>query len=294
MIKRIDSRQSFTCVTNDIINDKRLDWKELGLLIYLLSKPDNWTVHTNQLVKERNLGRDGVRMIMKKLQECGYMGYHRDSGGKTYWWVSEKPQTDNPYKGVEKPQTEKPHVENPVVLVNTDCLVNTDIKTTTSRKSKKHGQQDMEMAEGMLSLIRAINPHQKQPNMDSWANTIRLMVERDGIPYQEIARVFQWANEDNFWKSNILSPEKLRKQFDQLTIRSKQDGKSNQTPAQTRNDIHRNFYEKVALTGDLGSSDFREDADTLRTLMDEASRREREGNVESDNGVVGFAQLLDG
>ncbi|MGS1814239.1 hypothetical protein GHV20_004705 [Klebsiella oxytoca] len=28
--------------------------------------------------------------------------------------------------------------------------------------------------------------------------------------------MFKWANEDDFWQKNILSPSKLRKQWDQL------------------------------------------------------------------------------
>jgi hypothetical protein len=38
--------------------------------------------------------------------------------------------------------------------------------------------------------------------------------------------VFGWANQDGFWKSNILSPAKLREKFSQLKIQmeGKKDG----------------------------------------------------------------------
>ena len=39
----------------------------------------------------------------------------------------------------------------------------------------------------------------------------------------DIRAVFGWANVDSFWQSNILSPAKLRKQFDQLNL--KRNGK---------------------------------------------------------------------
>ncbi len=82
-------------------------------------------------------------------------------------------------------------------------------------------EEDRAVAEWMLDLIRKLNPAHKKPNLDRWANTIRLMRERDGKTPEDIRAVFAWANADSFWQSNILSPEKLRDQFDQLTLKRK-------------------------------------------------------------------------
>jgi hypothetical protein len=49
MIKRLPRRTTWTILPNEIVNDDRLDWKEFGLLAYLLSKPDNWETHPRQL-----------------------------------------------------------------------------------------------------------------------------------------------------------------------------------------------------------------------------------------------------
>jgi hypothetical protein len=76
----------------------------------------------------------------------------------------------------------------------------------------------------MLGLIRDLNPEHKQPSLDRWANTIRLMRERDRRSSEDIRAVFAWANADSFWQGNILSPDKLRKQFDQLNLKRKQHG----------------------------------------------------------------------
>lgn len=42
---------------------------------------------------------------------------------------------------------------------------------------------------------------------------------RDKRTHYEICDLFQWANRDEFWKDNILSPSSLRKQWDQLTTK---------------------------------------------------------------------------
>lgn len=79
--------------------------------------------------------------------------------------------------------------------------------------------------------IKELNPNAKDPNLDKWANEIRLMRERDKRSHEEIMKIFTWANNDPFWRTNILSPSKLRKQFDQLTVKS--NGENNGTHQQT-------------------------------------------------------------
>lgn len=93
---------------------------------------------------------------------------------------------------------------------NTDTDVNTDTKKTSPG--------DVFVSEHFFQLIQALNPKHKTPNFKAWANDIRLMRERDGRTLDEIRELFQWANDDPFWKTNILSPATLRKQWDKLVI----------------------------------------------------------------------------
>ena len=74
------------------------------------------------------------------------------------------------------------------------------------------------LSETILADIRVINPKHKTPNLEKWADTIRLMRERDGHTLAEILDIWKWANKHSFWSSNILSPEKLREQWDRLVI----------------------------------------------------------------------------
>lgn len=98
------------------------------------------------------------------------------------------------------------------------------IPSTSKTKSRTRKvifqDQDLATAKWMLKLLQDLNPNHKSPNFNEWANTIRLMRERDNRSDEEIRRVFQFANNDDFWKSNILSPAKLREKFDTLSIRA--------------------------------------------------------------------------
>lgn len=77
-------------------------------------------------------------------------------------------------------------------------------------------QLDSEMSEWMFERVQAVSPYVKKPNWRSWADTIRLMRERDGIERSVIARAFAWANKHSFWRTNVLSPGALRRNFDKI------------------------------------------------------------------------------
>ena len=109
-------------------------------------------------------------------------------------------------------------------LVNTNNNVNNENNVNNvnkeTEKPKKYNDDDLTTAEWIFEKILDINPSNKKPNFDSWDDTIRLMRERDGKSHKEICKVFSWANNDHFWRGNILSPQKLRDKFDQLSIQS--------------------------------------------------------------------------
>jgi hypothetical protein len=89
--------------------------------------------------------------------------------------------------------------------------------------SRKYEIYDMELAQHFYSLILENNENAKQPNFEVWANDIRLMRERDIRTEEQIKYLMDWTQNDEFWKSNILSPSKLREKFDQLVIKVKSD-----------------------------------------------------------------------
>lgn len=62
------------------------------------------------------------------------------------------------------------------------------------------------------------NPNHKTPNFKTWCKSIRLMIDSDKRNPEEIETVIEWCQDDEFWQNNILSPEKLRKQYDRLFL----------------------------------------------------------------------------
>jgi hypothetical protein len=96
MIIRREHRRNYTVVSNEVIEDGRLSYDALGLLTFLLSRPDDWEVHVNHLRRRGGLGRDKMNGIVAQLQEGGYLRYELSrndrgvlTGGR--WIVREDP-----------------------------------------------------------------------------------------------------------------------------------------------------------------------------------------------------------
>lgn len=84
------------------------------------------------------------------------------------------------------------------------------------KRELKFSSSDMDVARSIWEMVESVVENPTTPNLKSWANTIRLIVERDGHSHSEILDLFTWANSDHFWWKNIQSPEKLRKQWNNL------------------------------------------------------------------------------
>lgn len=108
----------------------------MGMLSYLLSKPDNWSVSPSHLAKvthgtNKKTGRDGVYSILKELKCAGYIRTQKHSSGEMDYLVLDEPNTPNADLELKqavslqtKPDTSypdqgKPDLDKPT-LTNTD------------------------------------------------------------------------------------------------------------------------------------------------------------------------------
>lgn len=60
----------------------------------------------------------------------------------------------------------------------------------------------------------------KEPDFQKWAEHMDKLLRIDKRGEEEVRRVIQFCQTDNFWKSNILSTKKLREKFSTLLIQS--------------------------------------------------------------------------
>lgn len=105
-----------------------------------------------------------------------------------------------------------------------------DKNNNTSKKPKKRIYSDDDpnkiLANLLLKFIRK-NQEIKEPDLDKWANVIRLTIESDKHSVKEIQDMIVWATQHNFWSGVVLSPTSLRRNWDKMAVqKNKKSNKS--------------------------------------------------------------------
>ena len=111
-------------------------------------------------------------------------------------------------------ETKHPYLENDEGS-NTS---NSNTNSNTSRSKLKFETQHLKLAELLYKQIKNNLPNYPEKDLEKWANEFRLMMERDKREGEEIQDLIIKTQNHHFWKKNILSPSKLRKQYDRLVI----------------------------------------------------------------------------
>lgn len=142
-IIRVEKTNNYSVINNGFLRRKDLSWKAKGILAYILTLPDDWTIYTHELVTHATDGRDSFRKGWTELKKAGYIETKQlKKDGKfsrNETIVHESPintdattflpSTENPSTG--KPLTGKPSTENPPLLntYSTNYLskLNTDL-----------------------------------------------------------------------------------------------------------------------------------------------------------------------
>nr|DAE07696.1 MAG TPA: Dna polymerase B [Podoviridae sp. ct8mF2] len=137
-IIRTKREHNYTVISNKVYEKNQLSWQAMGLLGYLLTKPDNWQVMVAELVNvtkdtKKPTGREGIYNIINELKEKGFISVRKNSDGSTDYTVYDEP-LQNPNQGKPnqgkpnqgKPNQGKPNQAEPNQAEPT--LVNTDIQ----------------------------------------------------------------------------------------------------------------------------------------------------------------------
>lgn len=70
---RVAQRRRFTTVSNSTIEDASLSFRARGVLVWLLSKPDDWSASSDAICRQGTEGRDAIRNTLRELETAGYI-----------------------------------------------------------------------------------------------------------------------------------------------------------------------------------------------------------------------------
>ena len=215
-IVRIKREHNYTIVSNKVYDKNQLSWQAMGLLGYLLTKPDNWQVVVSELVNatkntKKPTGREGVYNIINELKEKGFISVVKNSDGSTDYTVYDEPvqqlNHENPNQAEPnqgKPNQGKPNQAEPT-LINTDIqqvLNNTNTPLPPNDENGKDGlnadafvSADAETCEQgsdeptSLETKNDSNGNGSLSGKPKNANVPRRR-KSDGVPLQEIADLY--------------------------------------------------------------------------------------------------------
>ena len=143
MILRVGKKNRFTIVDNETIEHRYISYRALGLLTYLVSKPDDWIVMISELSgngEDSREGRDAVYTSIKELIEAGFIDkvITRDSRTKRITgteYVVREAITKNVENLENFPDTAFPDTVKPTLLNTEDILNTEDTKLAHSKEN---------------------------------------------------------------------------------------------------------------------------------------------------------------
>jgi len=96
-------------------------------------------------------------------------------------------------------------------------------KPRGDKKQYSHDHQYYKAANWLKERVYENSPRKMQEiterQLQQWADVLRLMEERDRIPFGDIRATLMWCVTDNFWRTNILSMNTFREKYNQLVAK---------------------------------------------------------------------------
>ena len=126
-----------------------------------------------------------------------------------------------------------------------DKKIDKEIDSNNSQQSQKRYADDSQYMKAAVYLFEKIKerlPNKKEPDFQKWADEVRKTVELDGVPVERYKEVLDWSQNDDFWQANILSTNKLRKQFDTIYLQMQRDNKQNAPKTNDTWDYRKELY----------------------------------------------------
>ncbi|MHA4769409.1 DnaD domain protein [Staphylococcus capitis] len=203
---------NFVTIHKGFIQDSNLSWKAKGLLLYLLSRPDDWQIYETELIKHTSDGLSSLKSGIKELEKTGYIERKRkrdDKGRlKEYEYeVFEQPyHMRNSYVGktnvgnsnVGKTYVGKSHTTNNNSTYNdltnnnsTNNNSSSGASTTQQQPPNSHSNVFNFYQENGFGMLRPIIVDQINNWIDDFNNNEDIVIEA----FKEAAsnNVFKWS-----------------------------------------------------------------------------------------------------
>ena len=186
-----------------------------------------------QISQEINISEQSIRTSLMKLKstnEITIKSTNKHSiitlnNYETYNYINDNINQQNNHQDNQQLTNNQPTTNQQLTTTKNYKNDKNDKNVENIKKIYSPDSAEIKLSELLLNHILKRSPGFKNPNIQKWAHHINLMMRIDNQNASDIKKVIEWCQADSFWQNNILSTEKLRKQFDQLYL--KMNGDSN-------------------------------------------------------------------
>lgn len=144
-IYRVKKEAKYTMVSNEILQRIDLSWKAKGIMVYVLSLPDDWDIYLEEIMKHSTDGKAGFRSGWKELEKAGYVKRIpvREKGKIIKWetYIYENIDTEAFSPHTDFLEVENLEVENRTLLITNNT---NDLNKQTSASKTVNLESDFE------------------------------------------------------------------------------------------------------------------------------------------------------
>ena len=164
----------YTRISNATLQDTRLSFKARGLLAYILSLPDDWSINVTHLETQSPQGKEAIYSALKELSELGYMRKEilRNEAGQIdghRWIAFNNPSSD--------PERQKPCAGG--MLGQVEPATTKEISEVKKKERNKEAEK----------LVQAIDVYNLYPRKVARADGLRAISKAiDKIGYEELRK----------------------------------------------------------------------------------------------------------
>lgn len=176
--------------------------------------------------------------FVKALLGCGpgrEQGFLEDREGRLVlhdWWtyagkLVARRRSDRERKAKAREADDQPVQRksdgSPEDVRGTSCATEpnpTEQNPTQPPSSAVARRDDVDRLCDLLADLIAANGSKRPTVTKAWRDAARLMLDKDGRDPEKAARLMRWCQQDEFWRSNVLSMPTFRDKYDQLRLRA--------------------------------------------------------------------------
>lgn len=148
---RVSKNRDFTVIANSVFKDRRLSAKAKGILVEMLSLPENWDYTLKGLTTLFSDGIDSIRQGIKELEENGYIVRERKRDARGRLGGMEYVIYETPEKAVENivenssPEQSAPMIAEPTedipvqeVSIEDKAMLYKELNKSRTKESNTH------------------------------------------------------------------------------------------------------------------------------------------------------------